>query len=216
MLDLSSSNERVKATDSGIVIEGAYYLPSDIKITNKWMVESGKTLALCLNGHNVVFATAGYIKAEGRVAICNCGGKSIITTQGPQHNWKDKWYATTSETYTKWNEKSLFAGKEVGVYAKDNNITFSDITIKNQYNNRVAASNMEDTEKDEAEYSGDGSILWGKNKLQVFGVTFTNNKATRSNGVAANAQLGEMVLENCTFTSNKNGSSLCSKSVVLP
>ena len=204
MLDLSSNNKRIKATGSNIFIAGTYYLPSDIKISNQWIVESSNTLTLCLNGHNIVFATAGCVRGQGRVVVCNCEGKSTITTEGPQYNWRDKWYASTSETYTKWNEHALFSGEEVGVYAKDHNIVFENTVIKNQYNGRKSTEQMEDTEMDEAEYSGDGSILWGKNELQVYGVIFNNNVATRSNGVAANAQLGKMTLEGCTFTGNKN------------
>lgn len=204
MLDLSSNNKRIKATGSNIYIAGTYYLPSDIKISNEWIVESSNTLTLCLNGHNIVFATAGCVRGQGRVVVCNCEGKSTITTEGPQYNWHDKWFASTSETYTKWNEHALFAGKEVGVYAKDHNIVFENAFIKNQYNGRKSVEQMEETEMDEAEYSGDGSLVWGKHELQVYGVVFNNNAATRSNGVAANAQLGKMTLEDCTFTGNKN------------
>ncbi|MBR1454336.1 MAG: hypothetical protein IJ593_06800, partial [Lachnospiraceae bacterium] len=166
--------------------------------------ENNTTLTLCLNGHNVTFATAGCVRGEGRVVVCNCGGESKITTEGPQYHWRDKWYASTSETYTKWNEKSLFSGKEVGVYAKDNNIVFANAVIKNQYNGRKAVSQMEDSEMDEPEYSGDGSLVWGKKELQLYNVRFENNRATRSNGVAANAQLGKMIIEGCSFTGNQN------------
>ena len=204
MLDLSENNKRIKATGSNIFIAGTYFLPSDIKISNQWIVESENTLTLCLNGHNVTFATAGCVKGEGRVVVCNCEGNATITTDSPQYNWRDKWFASTSETYTKWNEHALFSCNEVGIYAKDNNITFANASIKNQYNGRKSISQMEDTEMDEAEYSGDGSLVWGKRELQLFGVKFENNRATRSNGVAANAQLGKMILENCSFTGNKN------------
>ena len=204
MLDLSENNRRIKATGSNIFIAGTYYLPSDIKISNQWIVEKNNTLTLCLNGHDVKFATAGCVKGEGRVVVCNCGGSATISTDGPTYNWHDKWYASTSETYTKWNEHSLITGDEVGVYANDNNITFSNVVIKNQYNGRKAAAQMENTEIDEAELSGDGSILWGKKEIQVYGAKFANNRATRSNGVAVNAQLGKMTLEDCSFVDNRN------------
>lgn len=204
MLDLSPSNKRIKATGSNIIIAGTYYLPGDVKISNQWIVEEENTLTLCLNGHNIVFATAGCVRGQGRVVVCNCGDAAKITTAGPHYNWRDRWYATTSETYTKWNEHSLFAGQEVGVYAKNNNISFENAVIKNEYIGRKAAILMIDPEKDEPEYSGDGSLVWGKKELQVYGVKFQNNKATRSNGVAANAQLGKMILEDCTFTGNQN------------
>ena len=204
MLDLSPSNTKIRATGSDIFISGSYFLPSDIKISNKWIIENNNTLVLCLNGHNVKFATAGCIKGDGRVVVCNCGDTATITTDGPNLNWQDRWYASTSETYTKWNEHSLFSGGEVGIYAKDSNIIFNNINIKNEYNSKKSITQMEDTEIDEAEYSGDGSILWGKNVIQVYGVKFTNNKATRSNGVAINSQLGEMIIEECTFEGNKS------------
>lgn len=204
MLDISQKNKKVKATGSNIFIAGTYYLPGDITISNQWLVEENNTLTLCLNGHNVKFATAGCVRGYGRVVVCNCEGTSRITTAGPHIGWKDRWYASTSETYIKWNEHSLFAGNEVGIYANNNNIIFENIVIKNQYNGRKAVAQMEDQEMDEAEYSGDGSILWGKQELQVYGVKFENNRATRSNGVAANAQLGKLLLENCTFNKNIN------------
>ena len=204
MLDLSPSNKRITATGSNIFIAGTYYLPGDVKISNQWIVEESNTLTLCLNGHNITFATAGCVRGQGRVIVCNCGSDATITTNGPQYNWRDKWYASTSETYTKWNERSLFAGKEVGVYAKNNNIIFANAVIQNQYNGRKSIDQMEETEMDEAEYSGEGSLVYGKEHLQVYGVRFENNTATRSNGVAANAQLGKMILEDCSFVGNKN------------
>lgn len=204
MLDLSPSNKRITASGSNILIAGTYYLPGDVKISNQWIVEEANTLTLCLNGHNITFATAGCVRGEGRVIVCNCGDNATITTNGPQYNWRDKWYASTSETYTKWNERSLFAGKEVGIYAKNNNIIFANAVIQNQYNGRKSIDQMEETEMDEPEYSGEGSLVYGKKELQVYGVKFENNKATRSNGVAANAQLGKMILEDCLFEGNKN------------
>ena len=204
ILDLSASNRKIKASGSNILISGNYFLPADAKISNEWIVTKDNTLAICLNGHNLKFATAGCIKGEGRVVLCNCGEESTISTDGPQLDWIDKWYKMTKEKYIKYNEHSLLSGKYVGVYAKDGNINFANSAIKNNYVGQKALAQMETNESDIAEWSGDGSVVWATDELHLYGVKFTNNVATRSNGVAANAQLGTMILEDCVFTANRN------------
>lgn len=170
-------------------LSGSFYIDyeDNYTINHRWDVPEGETLNICLNGKNLIFATCGQITGKGNVNICNCGADGYITSK-EERNVLDAFYASTSDTYVKYNEHALIHAGKIAIVGVDFNKDDSKIVINNSYVDDGIVNT-----------SGDGSVVWADTKVVVDKTKFNNVYSFNTNGAAINAMRAELKVLNTEF-----------------
>ena len=168
--------------------------PGDDKftLTHPIEVKSGVNLYVCMNGVNLVFASASKIFGQGNIYICNCREDETSTiTAEKEFLYLDqfgiKWPATMSRIINR--EEPLVSGANINIYGTDTdnkcNLVFDDVEIRNNFRNNICKDYMKDdyTILNWTISNGYGSVITAAGTLNLYDVDFKDCISTRSNGI---------------------------------